>query len=155
MYLDWWFNIQGCSQRRAGGLSPLSQKLSPLPPWFLQMKWHFVQGLWRAAILESRSAAPSLGLCSPLILESLAKPLSIHYAISKLSCRGAGNDYLNATFRVKRSHRFTRDFTNTDPKIRKWLLYYVKNYFNRTSVEVQPCTPLEIMLNGFCLNIIW
>ena len=39
-------------------------------------------------------------------------------------------------------------------KIRKWLLYYVKNYFNRKSVEVQPCTPLEIMLNGFYLKII-
>ena len=51
-------------------------------------------------------------------------------------------------------YRFTRDFTNTDKKIRKWLLYYVKNYFNRKSVEVQPCTPLEIMLNGFCLKII-
>ena len=38
-------------------------------------------------------------------------------------------------------------------KNRKWLLYYVKNYFNRKSVEVQPCTPLEIMLNGFCLKI--
>ena len=44
---------------------------------------------------------------------------------------------------------FTCDFTNTDKKIRKWLLYYVKNYFNRKSVKVQPCTPLEIMLNGF------
>ena len=30
----------------------------------------------------------------------------------------------------------------------------MKNYFNRKSVEVQPCTPLEIMLNGFCLKII-
>ena len=39
-------------------------------------------------------------------------------------------------------------------KIRKWLLYCVKNYFNRKSVEVQPCTPLEIMLNAFCLKII-
>ena len=39
-------------------------------------------------------------------------------------------------------------------KIRKWLLSYVKNYFNRKSVEVQPCTSLEIMLNGFCLKII-
>ena len=38
-------------------------------------------------------------------------------------------------------------------KIRKWLLYYVKNYFNRKSVEVQRWTPLEIMLNGFCLKI--
>ena len=38
-------------------------------------------------------------------------------------------------------------------KNRKWLLSYVKNYFNRKSVEVQPCTPLEIMLNGFCLKI--
>ena len=27
------------------------------------------------------------------------------------------------------------------------IAYYVKNYFNRKSVEVQPCTPLEIMLN--------
>ena len=36
-------------------------------------------------------------------------------------------------------------------KNRKWLLYYVKNYFNRKSVEVQRWTPLEIMLNGFCL----
>ena len=34
-------------------------------------------------------------------------------------------------------------------KIRKWLLYYVKNYFNRKSVEVQRWTPLEITLNGF------
>ena len=39
-------------------------------------------------------------------------------------------------------------------KIRKWLLYYVKNYFKQKSVEVQPCTPLEIMSNGFCLKII-
>ena len=31
-------------------------------------------------------------------------------------------------------------------KIRKWLLYYVKNYFNRKSVEVQRWTSLEIML---------
>ena len=29
-----------------------------------------------------------------------------------------------------------------------------ENYFNRKSVEVQPCTPLDIMLNGFCLKII-
>ena len=43
---------------------------------------------------------------------------------------------------------------NTDRKIRKWLLYYVKNHFNRKSVEVQCWTPLEIMLNGFCLKII-
>ena len=33
----------------------------------------------------------------------------------------------------------------------KWLLYYVKNDFNWKSVEVQRWTPLEIMLNGFCL----
>ena len=39
-------------------------------------------------------------------------------------------------------------------KIRKWLLYYVKKYFNRKSVEVQRWTPLEIMLNGVCLKII-
>ena len=39
-------------------------------------------------------------------------------------------------------------------KNRKWLLYYVKKYFNRKSVEVQRWTPLEIMLNGFCLKII-
>ena len=26
----------------------------------------------------------------------------------------------------------------------------MQNYFNRKSVEVQPCTPLEITLNGFC-----
>ena len=52
---------------------------------------------------------------------------------------GAGNDCLNLIFRV--SHMFTRDFTNTDEKIWKWLLYYVKNHFNRKSVEVQPCHP--------------
>ena len=46
-------------------------------------------------------------------------------------------------------------FTNTDKKIRKWLLSYVKNYFNRKSVEVQRWTPLEIMLNGFCLKIVY
>ena len=63
---------------------------------------------------------------------------------------GAGHDCLNLNFQ-KISHRFTRDFTNTDKKIRKWLLYYVKNYFNRKSVEVQRWTPLEIMLNEFCL----
>ena len=63
---------------------------------------------------------------------------------------GGGHDCLNLDFQ-KISHRFTRDFTNTDKKIRKWLLYYVKNYFNRKSVEVQRWTPLEIMLNEFCL----
>ena len=65
---------------------------------------------------------------------------------------GAGHDCLNLNF-GKISHRFTRDFTNTDKKIRKWLLYYVKNYFNQKSVEVQRWTPLEIMLMDFVCNL--
>ena len=31
---------------------------------------------------------------------------------------------------------------------------YAKNYFNPKSVGVQPCTPLEIILNGLCFLII-
>ena len=33
------------------------------------------------------------------------------------------------------------------------LISYVKKYFNRKSVEVQPWNPLEVMLNEFCLWI--
>ena len=33
-------------------------------------------------------------------------------------------------------------------------VFWVQNYSNRKSIEVQPCTPLEIMLNRFCLQII-
>ena len=44
---------------------------------------------------------------------------------------------------------FTHDFINADKKIRKWLLYYVKNYFNWKSIEVQRWTPLEVILNEF------
>ena len=50
--------------------------------------------------------------------------------------RGVEHICLNLDF-GKISHRFTRDFTNTDKKIRKCRKYYVKNYLNRKSVEVQ------------------
>ena len=33
-------------------------------------------------------------------------------------------------------------------------VFWVQNYSNRKFVEVQFCTPLEIMLNGFFLQII-
>ena len=44
------------------------------------------------------------------------------------------------------SHRFTRNF-KTNSKLPNILS-------SKLSVEVEPCTPLEIMLNGFCLQII-
>ena len=59
----------------------------------------------------------------------------------------------SAKFPFKIFHRFIRNFTNTDKKIRKWLLYYVKNYFNGKSIEVQRWTPLKVILNELCLLI--
>ena len=47
---------------------------------------------------------------------------------------------------------FTCDFRNTDKKIQKCLVSYVKKYFNQKSIEVQPWTPLEVILNEFCFN---
>ena len=38
-------------------------------------------------------------------------------------------------------------------KIQKCLISYVKNYFNRKSVKVQPWTPVEVILNEICLWI--
>ena len=49
---------------------------------------------------------------------------------------GGGNDCLNLIF-GKISHRFTRDFTNTDKKKSKMTAILCENYFNRKSVEVQ------------------
>ena len=51
------FSFRGVSRRRLGGLSPFSQKPSP-SPLNPQMKWHFVQGLWRAAILSPGQPPP-------------------------------------------------------------------------------------------------
>ena len=48
---------------------------------------------------------------------------------------------------------FTHDFTNTDKKLQKCLISYVKKYFNRKSFAVQPWTPLEVILNEFCFWI--
>ena len=65
---------------------------------------------------------------------------------------GVGHVCLNLNFR-QISHRFTHDFTNTDKKIQKCLISFVKKYFNQKSIEVQPWTPLEVILNKFCLWI--
>ena len=32
---------------------------------------------------------------------------------------------------------------------------YVQNYFNEKSGGTQPWTPLEVILNAYCLWIIW
>ena len=49
----------------------------------------------------------------------------------------------------KISHRFTRDFTNTDQKIKKCLICCVKKYFDLESIGAQPWNPLEIIVNEF------
>ena len=48
------------------------------------------------------------------------------------------------------SHRFTHDFTTTNKKNQNLIESDAQNYFNWKLVEVQPCTCLEIILNGLC-----
>ena len=48
--------------------------------------------------------------------------------------------------------RFTRNFITTDlNKNQNCLDSYVQNYFNTESVGDQSCSPLEVILNEFCL----
>ena len=51
------------------------------------------------------------------------------------------------------SPRFTLDFTNTDKKVLKCIISYMKKTNNRKSIEIQPWTPLEVILNEFCIWI--
>ena len=53
------------------------------------------------------------------------------------------------------ANRFSRDFRTTDKKIQNLLESDAQIFFfNRKSVGLQPCTPLLIVFNGLCFQII-
>ena len=74
----------------------------------------------------------------------------------KSSGDGVGHVCLNLNFRqiFPQFYTWFYKYRLKKKKNQKCLISYVKNYFNRKSVEVQPWTPLEVILNEFCLWII-
>ena len=72
----------------------------------------------------------------------------------KISKFQEGRTRLNLIFLQNFPYRFTHDFTTTEKKIQNLIESDAQNYFNPESVEVLPCTSLEISLNELCFQII-
>ena len=91
-----------------------------------------------------------------LSLEKKRNFMVTNVYISLLSpCKAGGRTRLpNFKFSAKFPIGVTHDFTSTDKKIQNLIESGVQNYFSQKSFEVQPCTSLEIIVNGLCFQII-